>query len=317
MYDILGIAAVFFLISAASVYFAAKSNKARGIAGKDINKPDKRMVAESSGIGLLLPVWIGVIWLFLSTGNLNFVVFGALLSAFALIGFFDDMKHKFSAKVIPWKARAVVIAVVALAFASLYAPGLLWIVPIALFIAGLAGLENTFAGLNGWEVGSGFIVGIAAAFLLFGTGLFMLAVVFSASILGLLFWNKYPARAFPGDSGTLVIGSGIAGMLVLSGRIELMLLGLALFLPHIFDFFVLKMLASRARDATQVKTLPYKILDDGRIYIADYEKGKVQWDFAKLILRIFGPLREWQVVAVIWAVVAANSFLVLLLAGYF
>jgi hypothetical protein len=83
----------------------------------------------------------------------------------------------------------------------------------------------------------------------------------------------------------------------------------------LIDFFLLKLISNR-KDLSQQKFRPYKLLEDGRLGIPDYPDKKVRYDFAKLILRIFGPLKEWQIVLVIWLVVLINSLLVLQFAGF-
>ena len=219
-------------------------------------------------------------------------------------------------KAMPWAFRALPISLVALVYSYFFSFDFLWIVPLSLYIAGLAALQNTFAGLNGWEVGSGFIISIASLVLLWETNLRLIALVFCAAVLGLLYWNKYPAKAFPGDSGTLLIGSGLASLFVLSGRLELMVASFLLFIPHLIDFFLLKFI-SNPKDTSQQKFRPYKVLPDGRLAIPDYPDGKTRYDFAKLVLKVFGPLKEWQIVLVIWLVVLLNSLLVLSFFGPF
>lgn len=296
-----------FFASAIAVYFFAKFLKRKELLTADYCKKGK-MIPHSGGIALLPAIWIGILSIYWITGYVEAIGFGLLVSAFSLIGFFDDLKSKWNAKTIPWKIRAIAIGIVSLAFAWFFSPSVLWIVPIALYIAGIASLQNTFEGLNGWSVGNGFIVALAASVLLPLIELRTLALVLAFSVFGLLLWNKWPAKVLPGDSGTLLIGAGIAGLFVLSGRIELMAFSFLLFLPNLFDFFVLK-LFSPAKDPSQSKILPYKVLENGKIGIQNYEKGKIQWDFAKMILHFTGPLKEWKIVAIIWLIVALNAVL--------
>jgi UDP-N-acetylglucosamine--dolichyl-phosphate N-acetylglucosaminephosphotransferase len=123
-------------------------------------------------------------------------------------------------------------------------------------------------------------------------------------ILGLLFWNRYPARIFPGDSGTLFIGSAIAALLVMNQRLDMIVLGFLFFLPHLIDFFGLKLLTN-PRDVSQSKSMPNAVLPDGRLAVPKGSNGR-KLDFAKLLLKVLGPMKEKHLVLVIWAVVALN-----------
>ncbi|MDD5163353.1 MAG: hypothetical protein PHD95_04050 [Candidatus ainarchaeum sp.] len=303
--DVLLLFAVIFFAGAASVFFAAKKMKKIGVLGRDINKQKKVFLPEACGIALLVPVWIGI-FLIIAFENFNagFFILGLAVTGCSIIGLFDDLKKKFRGS-LSWKARAVPISLFCLAFAFLFSQHWALVPLLALFIVGLAALQNTFAGLNGWEIGSGFIISCFVAALLVTTQFFLLAIVFSAAILGLLFWNFFPAKVFPGDSGTLLIGGMIGCVLVLTGNIMLMAIVFLFYLPHLIDFFVLK-LRTNKKDLSQKAIQPYAILENGKLGIPDYPDKKERLDFAKLVIKIFGPMKEWQVVSVIWLIVFLN-----------
>lgn len=329
------IPAAAFVVALLAISAYRNLSLARGLVlGTDINKQDRRALPEGAGIALLAPLWIGgLLVMAMGTPAITVVAFLLLVTAFAAIGFFDDTKQKFAGRAgrtAGWLFRAAPAVVVALVFSFLHAPQplVLWLVPVALFIAGAAGFQNTFAGLNGWEVGSGFIISVAVLYVLRYTALMPLAAVLCACALALLFWNRYPARVFPGDAGTLLIGSGIAGLMVLNGSIPMMLLTSLFFIPHIFD--LLLKAVTNPGDMSQAKAEPYMLLPDGRLAVPEPEAAAgagakpaaVMWagwratyDFAKFLLRVFGPMREWQVVLLIWAIVAVNCAAVMALFG--
>ena len=299
-----------FVLSVAFVYFFAKLNKKNGIIGKDVNKLDQRIIPEAGGIAFLVPVWIAIIAiaaLYQQGFNMFYFIFGLIVTAFAFIGLLDDTKHKFMMKATPWAFRAVPIAFVSLLFGAVHFHDPLWAFAIALFIAGIASLENTFAGLNGWEIGSGLIISLFVTLIVatsLDPNLVLLALALNGMILGLLFWNHFPTKVFPGDSGTLFIGSAIAAILVMNQNFDMILLGVLFFLPHILDFFGLNLLTN-PKDMSQSQNLPYAILSDGRLSIPKTGNGS-KLDFAKLLMKIFGPMEEWQIVAIIWVVVFSN-----------
>ena len=275
--------------------------------GIDINKKNKPTLAEGSGIVLLLGLWISVIYSFMA-GNApqTILLLSACPTIFALIGFFDDTKNKFTKKPLGWTIRAVPIAVFSLGFGYLFTGNALFAVAAGLFIAGLASFQNTFAGLNGWEVGSGFIISIFTATLVYNTPLFLPAAGLSAAILALLLLNFYPAKVFPGDAGTLLIGSAIASIAILSNDLRVQATVALFFLPHAFDFFFLK-LRTNPKDMTQQKQPPYKLLENGLLSVPDSQKPRL--DFAKFLMTLFGPMHEKKIVLIAWAVVFANCLL--------
>jgi len=297
-----------FLVSVGSVALVAKWNLKRGMTGVDVNKKDKRELPEGTGIALLIPLWVSIImFTTMVAENSGFVAFGLTVSVLSIVGFLDDRKQKFKVRTVSWESRAAIVSLVCLMFAMFYAPQplLLWLIPFAAFVAVLASFQNTFAGLNGWEIGSGFIIALFVALLLLSEGPWPMAFALVASIAGLLVFNVYPARVFPGDSGTLLIGGGIASLVILTQRLELILLTSLFFLPHVVDFFFLKFLTNRA-DMSQSKRLPYLLGQDGKLGVPVERGEKTKYDFAKLLLRLLGPMPEWAVVGLIWGIVSLN-----------
>jgi UDP-N-acetylglucosamine--dolichyl-phosphate N-acetylglucosaminephosphotransferase len=322
-FDVPVVVAVIFLLSSACVYWLMKRNLRENIVGNDINKLTKPLVAESCGAALIVPFWILIIFTSYFYGiNWKVFVVGGAVTIYTIIGFMDDSKHKFLSKAIGWKVRAIPIAIISLILAYVFFEpktileygGLLL---LAGFFGGVASFSNTFEGLNGWTVGSSFIITLFIAFIAYrlDTGLVFLFIGLASMILGLLLFNKYPAKAFPGDSGTLLIGSSIAGFSLFSENIYFFLLVVAFFIPHMIDFFILKMMTN-SDDPSQQKFRPYKLLENGRLTIPDYPDNKIRYDFAKLVMRIFGPLKEPHIVAIIWFFVATNCLFWTILFSY-
>jgi UDP-N-acetylglucosamine--dolichyl-phosphate N-acetylglucosaminephosphotransferase len=301
------------IVSVAAVSIVAKENRKRGITGKDVNKPDRRELPEGVGIALLAPLWTAIIMFnILVAENTGFVAFGLTVSVLCIVGFLDDRKQKFKVRTISWQSRAAIVGLVCTMFAMFYAPNIFWLIPFAVFVAGLASFENTFAGLNGWEVGSGLIIAVFVTSLLSSIGPMPIGIALVGSIAGLLLFNLYPAKVFPGDSGTLLIGSSIACLVILNLRIELIFLTSLFFLPHIIDVLLLKFLTN-SEDMSQSRRLPYDLTPSGKLQVPVERDGRIRYDFAKLILRVFGPMPEWLVVGIIWVVVAGNCLFWVLL----
>lgn len=118
-------------------------------------------------------------------------------------------------------------------FGFLYA---LVVVPIA--ITGASNATNMLAGLNGLEGGLALIN--AAALLVVGliTGQVVVALLMLAligAIVGFLRFNWVPAKVFPGDSFTLMVGAAFAAVSII-GNIERV--GLMLFALNFVELFL-------------------------------------------------------------------------------
>jgi UDP-N-acetylglucosamine--dolichyl-phosphate N-acetylglucosaminephosphotransferase len=95
---------------------------------------------------------------------------------------------------------------------------------------------NMLAGYNGLECGMGMIMLSAVGITCYITGnawVAFLAGVLVSVLAAFMFFNWYPAKLFPGNAFTYVVGSLIA-VLVMLGNVEK--LALILFIPYYFDF---------------------------------------------------------------------------------
>jgi len=276
-----------------------------GLRGADINKPDKPMIPESGGMLLLPGIWVIVLGMvYLGLINPIAYVFLFTLTCFAAIGFFDDGFGLFK-KGENWRAylvkRGLVLLLVAMPFAYLNL-GQAYLVPVSIGIVLIASLANSFAGLNGWEVGSSLIVlaglTIMASFSPYYTStLVYLGLVMTGSVAAFLIFNKFPAKIFPGDSGTLLFGSFMACMVFF---IEPRYFALPLFIPHLVDICL--KFRSNPKDMSQKTEKPY-VLREGKLDVP--QSGRL--DFAKCLIRYYGPSEERMLVRRIWFFVAVNT----------
>lgn len=103
----------------------------------------------------------------------------------------------------------------------------LWYIPFVLFVVvGTVNSVNLTDGLDGLSSGVtisvAFFFGLAAK-LMGEVEISRFAFILLGGLLGFLLYNKYPAKVFMGDTGSLALGGAIAGLAVL--------LGLPLLLP--------------------------------------------------------------------------------------
>ena len=123
-----------------------------------------------------------------------------------------------------------------------------WMVWAVLLIIGTANAVNLTDGLDGLAAGSSsFAFGAFAIigfwqFRHFGDyrvpqalDLALLAVALTGACAGFLWWNAAPARIFMGDTGSLAIGAGLAGLALV--------MNLHLLLPVVGGLFVLETLS--------------------------------------------------------------------------
>lgn len=92
-------------------------------------------------------------------------------------------------------------------------------------IVGSSNAVNLTDGLDGLATSTSIIALIATSYVLVSNGRYDLAIVAAAVIgssIGFLYFNKYPAKVFMGDTGSLALG-GILGTIAVLGKFELLL----------------------------------------------------------------------------------------------
>jgi UDP-N-acetylmuramyl pentapeptide phosphotransferase/UDP-N-acetylglucosamine-1-phosphate transferase len=177
---------------------------------------------------------------------------------------------------------------------------------------------NMLEGYNGEGSGTSSIavIFIIICALIAGSGqglIFGIPVL--AAILAFYMFNKYPAKVFPGDIGTLVIGAAI-GLLGILGSLEVVM-ALAM-LTHIFNsFYVLasvkgfkesheikikdiwvdeKDLIHASKEKTAPLTLPRLILAQGPLTEPELVKNFLALTIISGIFAIFSEIvRQWTI----------------------
>ncbi len=126
--------------------------------------------------------------------------------------------------------------VVSLPFAGQIDLGILYpLIIIPLGVAGATTAYNFLAGFNGLEAGQGIIILSFLSFVAYSTGSLWLVLVglcMVASLIVFYFYNKVPAKVFPGDILTFSVGALIASMAIL-GNFEK--IALFVFIPYIIE----------------------------------------------------------------------------------
>jgi UDP-N-acetylglucosamine--dolichyl-phosphate N-acetylglucosaminephosphotransferase len=128
----------------------------------------------------------------------------------------------------------------------------LLIIPIS--IAGCSFAYNFLAGFNGLEAGQGILIVSFLSFVAYYNNslwLSFVGMIMVAALIGFFFFNKFPAKVFPGNSLTYSIGGLIAIMAIL-GNFEK--IALFVFIPYLLEM----VLKSRGRLEKHSFGLPQK-----------------------------------------------------------
>lgn len=224
---------------------------AEGLKGKDMHKLDKRDVAEAGGIGVLAGFVIGVfVYIAIKTFIYHdssqlievFALLGVLFLA-SMIGVVDDLlgwKRGLGKKVriVLMLFAAIPLMVLNVGSSNILGLeiGLLFpLIVIPLGVIGATTTFNTLAGYNGLEAGQGILILGALSIVTFVTGnpwLSVIGLCMVGALLAFYYYNKHPAKVFPGDMMTYSIGALIACMAIL-GNVEK--IALFFFIPYILE----------------------------------------------------------------------------------
>lgn len=226
-------------------YFVRKF-KERGIKGRDVHKKGRPEVAEMGGVPILIGFIAGFVFVFyLFPGDFVALLAMFLTVVFAfLVGYADDkigMRQKVKA-FLPAFAAVPLMAIQAghhqmfVPFIGFIDFGIIY--PLILIPLGITVVSNAFnllAGYNGLESGLGLISCIFMGIASYMTGNIMVSVflfTLSGALFAFLYFNKYPAKIFPGDTGVFIMGSAIAAGAIMS---NLEIVGIILLIPHIVN----------------------------------------------------------------------------------
>ena len=265
--------------------------EAADIVGKDIHKSWKPIVAEMGGFGILFGFIIGMFSGIYMHDILTFPLCVVLIVILlvGIIGIVDDLLVLSSKE----KFFLLFLAGIPLIWAAPPNVGILYliVIPIALSIG--SNLTNMLAGLNGIETGLG-VISLAsltiACIILSKYDVTIISMSMLGALIAFLYFNKYPAKIFPGDTGTLIIGAAIVSIAFI-GRVKL--IALIVLMPNIIDA-VLKFYSAGVMERQQFS--PTQVNDDGKLVRP--EQGFKS--LIRLVLR--RPIAEKDAVKIIWGI---------------
>lgn len=261
------------------------------IVGKDIHKSLRPIVAEMGGMGILFGFIIGMFIGILLFPTLEFelLIVLVVILLVGIIGMVDDLLVLSSKE----KLVLLFLAGIPLWWAAPPEVGILYLIFIPIAVSICSNLTNMLAGLNGIESGLGIIAMASLTISCIILGKYDVTII-SMSMLGALIaflhFNKHPAKVFPGDTGTLIIGAAIAAIAFI-GRMKL--IAFIILLPNIIDA-ALKFYSAGVMERQQHK--PTQLNDEGKLVRPNQGfKSMIRFVLRK-------PVKEETAVKMIWAI---------------
>ena len=279
-------AAILSLISFGLIFFlmpkSIRSLKSKGMVVKDFHKPGKPVVPRPAGPVLLLGIVSAEVILYVLT--LNDAVLAIMLTTVIgfIVGIVDDRK------VMPgwFKPLALVAAAIPiillgahsnylnLVFGSAFIP-ILYIPLILVIIPVVGNTINSIDVLNGVASSSVIIalIPILASVLLFGNVyVFLAGLPLLAGTIAFYRYHRYPSKVFPGDSGTLLMGTMI-GVVAIAGESEI--IAVVALLPAVMNSFLFLSSMRKIVEHREVKARPTILTEDFRLMASKDKKAPV------------------------------------------
>lgn len=234
-----------------------KASKKRGLISRDLHKPYEAWGARIGG----LPVSIFMI----VAPALIYPVFPSIYPLltvsvfFASMGLVDDFIGLRNAEKIILSGIPFLLFK---SYLSAFWPFLvspLDIIGIVIFGIYTTNAFNTFAGFNGLETGTSFIIYLTLSLLMLtrGAPYWIISLMASLIMLAFLPYNWFPARAFPGNVMTFLLGGFIGFVSAESGLYWPLII---LTLPHGIDFLFKLVSWNRTE-----KKIPTRVMEDGTL----------------------------------------------------
>ena len=317
---------IIFIAGFISTYFLLpyiiKIMKNKRYIGYDIHKNDRPEVAESGGISMVLGVILSsILLMFLFPLFFNWILIFILTVILAgIIGFIDDrVKLKSLYKIgLTIFTGSIIFFANYFGYIKINSPiipflgqtrlSILYPLLIPIIVAVFANTTNMLEGYNG--EGSGTCL-IAACFILICSIIWdsaealLFSIITIAVLIPFFMFNRYPAKIFPGDIGTLSIGVMFA-CIALFGSIEVAVF--CALLIHIFNSFYVISSLKGFIESEKIRETKFDII----LLENDWIKASDQKDAALTLPRLIlakGPLKEPELVK--------NFYIISIICGFF
>jgi len=301
--------------------------RAKGFTSIDVHKPNKPTVANMGGIGILISILITyAIIIFLGTSYSLYVKIMTIMAVIliaAILGILDDLKPIKGLS----KTFLSIPTIIPIILSAMLNPQIIIVgrpeVPIVgklrltiaywlllpLAIAGPANAVNMLEVMNGImpiTCSLALIPIIFAQLFLGRMEDIILTTTLLGALLGYLPFNRYPAKIFSGNVGSLLVGAYIGAIAVIS-RVEA--IAVIALMPHLINaFLVISSVGFKER--RDISERPVKVGNNGLIYVNPSKHAPIT--LVRFIVLISGPLKEKDIVKVITYLQICASILALL-----
>jgi UDP-N-acetylglucosamine--dolichyl-phosphate N-acetylglucosaminephosphotransferase len=314
--------AVSFFVTFTTTPIIGRVMQRHGIAGKDVHKLGMKELPEMCGLAILIGLTVGLAIytiVFPSATRETAAFIGTVLIAGA-IGLVDDLRP-LSARIKPLLTASACVPILVLGtydpfpvipfvgpvrFTIVYP----LLIPVALAVTSNA--VNMMDVMNGAMAGTVSVICVAVTAILLVSGkqgTAALALALLATLLAFYYFNRYPAKVFGGDTGSLAVGAAL-GALAILGRIETVMV--VALIPHIMNAFYGLTSVGRLYERREITQRPTILLKNGNMQASS--EGKAPITLARLILAA-GPLGEREIVRGMIMLTIISSFLAVLTFG--
>jgi UDP-N-acetylglucosamine--dolichyl-phosphate N-acetylglucosaminephosphotransferase len=277
----------------------------RGISGRDVNKPGMPSVPEEGGIAVAvgLAVTMGLYGYFHEYRWTPLFVMTSLM--ISVLGLLDHIKNiRPYPKVIFSGAVGALYALIPLSDpATTAGDAITALIVIGAVYAILVNAVNLLAGFNGLESGLAAMSGTALSIFLWSRGHLheaSLALLVAVGYAVFYYFNRYPARIFVGNSGTLLSASVYVGLATATGEWIPLLFILA---PHIVNAGI-RLFSTGVSSRSQFAPLIYR---EGLLHLPE----RSYLSLIRMYLRS-GPKHERQIVRYVFMLEVASCLLMFL-----
>lgn len=291
-----------FAVTLVLVPFVSIFMRKHGIVGVDVHKTQRPRIPEMGGLALVLGVTAStlIVAVFYNEYILRIVAFVAATLIVAVVGALDRLM-RIGPKLKPFLTALGAIPIL---FLAAYDPHPIFpfiggtrltiiyplLIPVALAVT--ANSVNMLDVYNGSMSGTCAVATAAIITCMLVVGHVESAALAAGLLGGLLafqIYNRYPARVFASDIGSLYVGAAI-GVLAMLGRVEVA--AVTVLMPQIMNAFYGLAAIGRLYERKEISARPVVVLADGRLDASRDPNAPVT--LARMILA-GGPMREYEV----------------------
>ncbi|RLE72244.1 MAG: hypothetical protein DRJ45_02230 [Thermoprotei archaeon] len=313
-----------FITTPLVIKLALKINK----TGVDIHKPSKPIVPSLGGIAILIGILSGSLssLILFHQYYVETLLFLLVVLINGIIGLIDDFKVlkgivKMSTTIlstIPLIASSylfpdkIVLGRPEVPFLGKLRLTLVYWALLPLIVGGSANAVNMLEVFNGVMPGTCSFIAIAillSSIILNKTRSIIFSIIMLGSLLSYYYYNKYPAKVFSGDVGSLSVG-GAFGAIAIICRLEIVVM-IAL-IPHIINAFYVISSVKGFKERRTIRYRPVEVMENGLIKASKEKDAPIT--LTRIILSITGPLEEKYIIKTIFFIEICTSILAIITA---